>query len=63
MDNKSCAICTHAMPISGSDWVECRKYPPTGSKATPSGFPLSLLTSWCGEFKKHIVSVQITERV
>ena len=44
MDNKSCAVCTHAMPINGSDWVECRKYPPTGTADTLSGFPLSLLT-------------------
>lgn len=63
MGNKSCINCEYAMPIKGSDWVECRRYPPVGSTTTYSGFPTSPVDGWCGEFKKHIVSVQVTERV
>jgi hypothetical protein len=63
MVTKSCITCEFAMPISGSDWVECRRYPPVGSSTTSSGFPTSPIKGWCGEFKKHHVSVQVTERV
>lgn len=63
MESRSCATCTYAMPISGSDWVECRRNPPTNASTTKSGFPTSPLDGWCGEYKKHVVSVQLSERV
>jgi hypothetical protein len=63
MESRSCAQCTYAMPIKGSDWVECRRYPPTGASTTNTGFPTSPVNGWCGEYKLHTVKVNITERV
>jgi hypothetical protein len=63
MESRSCEKCTYAFPITGSDWVECRRYPPIEATSTRSGFPTSPLKGWCGEYKLHIVKVNITERV
>lgn len=62
MESRMCKTCVYAHPIKGSEWVECRRYPPVGASSTRSGFPTSPEDAWCGEFKRLIAKVAITER-
>jgi hypothetical protein len=61
MASKSCLTCVHAYPIPGTDWVECRRFPPIDASSTKSGFPTAHNDAWCGEFKLQIPAVKVTE--
>lgn len=55
MGPRECASCHYSHELPGSNWVECRRYPPTNSSSSTSGFPTAQRTAWCGEYLEAVV--------
>jgi hypothetical protein len=62
MESRECSTCHFSKEIKGSDWVECRRYPPTGASSSISGFPTSPRDGWCGEYVEGVVVTRYRKR-